>query len=334
MTQPGKDDTGEPSPSRRSQAMRPNDGPLRDEDIPSIRLPDERSETSPQKAGVKTPKRKPGERASAAPTIGTEPRARAQHEDRSDKLSEPHAKPAAAERRGYPQEQGSKKKRRKWPRYLLAAVVALFLVTWLPVLIMRWVNPPTTAFMLETAAALESGDIRQTWVSYEQISKPMRLAVVASEDQTFPYNHGFDVDAIQEAIEHNQNSETTRGASTITQQTAKNLFLWPGGGYFRKAIEAWFTVLIDLDWPKRRVLEVYLNVAQFGPRIFGVEAAAQHYFGKPASQLTAPEAALLAATLPNPYAFDPAHPSPYLRQRQDWILEQMDHLGPHYLDSL
>lgn len=230
---------------------------------------------------------------------------------------------------------GPPKPRRKWPWIILAILAVLFLVTWLPVIVMRWINPPTTAFMLETAAALPgSSGIHQVWVSYKEISPAMRLAVVASEDQTFPYNHGFDIHAIKQAIKHNERSDTTHGASTITQQTAKNLFLWPGGGYFRKGVGAWFTILIDLDWPKWRVLEVYLNVAQFGPHTFGVEAAARHYFGKSATQLTRPEAALLAATLPAPYDFDPAHPSPYLLQRQAWILGQMRHLGRDYLSNL
>ncbi len=228
-----------------------------------------------------------------------------------------------------------RKKRWRWLWALPAIVVVLFLVTWLPVIVMRWVNPTTSAFMLETRAALPgSTHIEHSWVAYRKISSAMRLAVVASEDQTFPHNHGFDIKAIKKAIKHNENSATTHGASTITQQTAKNLFLWPGGGYFRKAIGAWFTVLINLDWPKRRVLAMYLNVVQFGPRVFGVEAAAEHYFGKHASELTRPEAALLAAALPDPQDYDPAHPSAFLRQRQSWILEQMRHLGPDYLSDL
>jgi monofunctional biosynthetic peptidoglycan transglycosylase len=223
---------------------------------------------------------------------------------------------------------------RRWPWAVLYIVVALFLITWLPVLVLRWVNPPTSAFMLETAAGLKSGHIYQQWVPYAKISSTMHLAVVASEDQTFPYNHGFDIHAIEQAIHHNASSDTRHGASTITQQTAKNLFLWSGGGYFRKAIEAYFTVLIDLIWPKRRVLEVYLNIAQFGPRIFGVEAASEHYYGRHAARLTRAQAALLAGTLPNPDAFDPARPSAYLHRRQAWILRQMGHLGRHYLDSI
>lgn len=229
-----------------------------------------------------------------------------------------------------------KQRKRKWSWVVLATVLALFLVTWLPVLALRWLNPPTTAFMLETAHRLhQRGDrspaIRQQWVPYEQIAAPMRLAVVASEDQTFPSNHGFDLRAIRKAVRHNANSDTLHGASTITQQVAKNLFLWPSRTYFRKAMGAYFTVLINLTWPKQRVLEMYLNIVQFGTRTFGVEAAAAHYFGRRAAALTRGEAALLAATLPDPDDYDPAHPSAYLRQRQHWILRQMDHLGAGYL---
>lgn len=227
---------------------------------------------------------------------------------------------------------------RRWRRglrILLWSVLGLFLLTWLPVLAARWLNPPTTAFMLEVGAGLPHGArLARKWVPYRKISPAMRLAVVASEDQTFPVNHGFDVEAMHKAIEHNERGGTIHGASTITQQVAKNLFLWPARSYFRKAVGAYFTVLIDLTWSKRRVLVVYLNVAQFGPRTFGVEAAAERYFGKHASQLTPPEAALLAGTLPDPYRLDPARPSQYLRDRQAWILDQMQQLGDDYLAGI
>ena len=225
------------------------------------------------------------------------------------------------------------KKRRTWPWVIFATVAALVLASWMPILGLRWNNPAVTAFMLETAVT--KGDaVRQVWVPYEHIAPAMRLAVVASEDQTFPTNDGFDIQAIRKAIKHNEQGGTVHGASTITQQTAKNLFLWPGGGYFRKAIGAWLTILIDVSWPKQRVLEMYLNIAQFGPHTFGVEAAAEKYFGKHASQLNAYEAALLAATLPDPDHFNPDRPSDYLLQRQQWILEQMQQLGSNYLAGL
>lgn len=322
MDESGKNAAPEDSPARGEPGVRPGTAPLKDAEIPSVRAAQSARESAPP-AAVRRPAKSRASDARRSP-----PGANPGEPSRGDADQPSEARPAA------PAGAGAGRRRRRWPRYVLAVVIGLFLVTWIPVLLMRWFNPPTTAFMLETAAALESGRIHQDWVPYERISPAMRLAVVASEDQTFPYNHGFAIDAIQQAIQYNEQHQATRGASTITQQTAKNLFLWSGGGYFRKAIEAWFTVLIDLTWSKRRVLEVYLNIAQFGPRIFGVEAAAQHYFGKPASQLTASEAALLAATLPDPYAFDPAHPSGYLLRRRQWILEQMDNLGPHYLDQL
>lgn len=232
-----------------------------------------------------------------------------------------------------PVQRPAPKKRRTWPWVVLATAVVLVLASWSPVLVLRWRTPPATAFMLETA--LGSGHkVRQVWVPYDRIAPAIRLAVVASEDQTFPTNHGFDIQAIRKAIKHNEQGGTLHGASTITQQTAKNLFLWPGGGYFRKALGAWFTVLVDVSWPKKRVLEMYLNIAQFGPHIFGVETAAERYFGKHASQLNSYEAALLAATLPDPDHFDPVHPSEYLLQRQQWILEQMQQLGSDYLAGL
>lgn len=254
-----------------------------------------------------------------------------------DERREPHIEALPGESQPKePQPEGPRapyKRRRIWPWVVVSTAVTLVLASWMPVLGLRWRNPAITAFMLETAVQ-KGRAVRQTWVPYEKIARPMRLAVVASEDQTFPTNHGFDFRAIGKVIEHNERGGTLHGASTITQQTAKNLFLWPGGGYFRKAIGAGFTVLIDITWPKRRVLEMYLNIAQFGPRTFGVEAAAEQYFHKHASQLSAPEAALLAATLPEPDRLDPAHPSAYLRQRQEWILGQMQQLGGDYLASI
>jgi monofunctional biosynthetic peptidoglycan transglycosylase len=228
------------------------------------------------------------------------------------------------------------KKKRRLRRAILLIVAACFLLTWLPVLALRWLDPPTTAFMLETASRLheetgQSVKLQHMTVDYRQVAPPMRLAVVASEDQTFPTNDGFDFKAIGEAIAHNARGGTLHGASTITQQVAKNLFLWPARSYFRKAIGAYFTVLIELTWPKQRILEMYLNIAQFGPGIFGVEAAAEHYFDRPASRLTRGQAALLAATLPDPDDDDPTHPSAYLLHRQDWILKQMSNLGSDYL---
>jgi monofunctional biosynthetic peptidoglycan transglycosylase len=179
------------------------------------------------------------------------------------------------------------------------------------------------------------GAIRYRWVDWKSISAPMRLAVVAAEDQKFPEHWGFDLESIEDALQKMTARGRLRGASTITQQVARNLFLWPGRSYVRKGLEAYFTVLLELLWPKRRILEVYLNVAEFGEGTYGVAAAAQGFFGKSPSALDPQEAALLAAVLPNPHRLQVRNPSPYVRERAAWIEEQMAQLGgPVYLKGL
>ena len=165
------------------------------------------------------------------------------------------------------------------------------------------------------------------WVDLPQIAPLMAVAVIAAEDQNFFQHRGFDWGAIEKAIDYNERSARTRGASTITQQTAKNLFLWSGRSWIRKGTEAYFTVLLETCWNKNRILETYLNIAEFGDGVYGVETAAQKYFGKSAARLNADEAALLAAVLPNPRRFKVNAPSSYVRERQEWILEQMNQLG-------
>ncbi|ADO46767.1 monofunctional biosynthetic peptidoglycan transglycosylase [[Enterobacter] lignolyticus] len=166
------------------------------------------------------------------------------------------------------------------------------------------------------------------WVSMSDMSPWMGLAVIAAEDQKFPDHWGFDVTAIEKALAHNERNENRiRGASTLSQQTAKNLFLWDGRSWVRKGLEAGLTLGIETVWSKRRILTVYLNIAEFGEGVFGVEAASQRYFHKPASRLTMSEAALLAAVLPNPIRFRADAPSGYVRSRQAWILRQMRQLG-------
>ncbi|WP_239953063.1 monofunctional biosynthetic peptidoglycan transglycosylase [Pantoea sp. Z09] len=201
-------------------------------------------------------------------------------------------------------------------------VIGIGLFAFLPV--------PFSAVMAERQlGAWLSGDFHYVahsdWVGHDEISPWMALAVVASEDQKFPTHWGFDVDAIESVLD----SEGTRmrGASTLSQQTAKNLFLWDGRSWLRKGLEAGLTVGIETVWTKRRILTVYLNIAEFGEGIFGVEAASQRYFHKPASRLTIAEAALLAAVLPNPIRFRADAPSGYVRQRQQWIMRQMRQLG-------
>lgn len=211
--------------------------------------------------------------------------------------------------------------------WLLALFVGGSLVL---VLLLRWLPPPTTAFMLarqwQAHRAGQSGFVmRQTWRPLADMSSQLPLAVVAAEDQRFPEHHGFDLTEIGKAIQ--QTGKRPRGASTLTQQLAKNLFLWSGRSYLRKGLEAWFTVLIEATWPKRRIIEVYLNVVEFGDGIYGAEAAAQHFFRRPASRLGAEQAARLAAVLPNPKHYHADHPGPYLIQRQAFILKQMRQLG-------
>src|SRR5258708_30048094 len=176
---------------------------------------------------------------------------------------------------------------------------------------------------------------RHSWVDLDRISPNLALAVVASEDQKFPEHWGFDVPAIEKAYALNQHSHKVHGASTISQQVAKNLFLWSGRSYFRKGLEAYFTVLIEACLPKRRILEIYLNIAEFGSGTYGAEAAAERFFHKPAAMLTRSDSAVLAAVLPNPERLSAAVPSAYLQQRRDWILGQMEALGgPEMLDEI
>ncbi len=215
---------------------------------------------------------------------------------------------------------------------LLGSAAFCILATLLPVLVLRWVNPPYTAFMAESQiAAWSKGDrsyaARHQWAELDHISANLPLAVVASEDQKFPEHWGFDVEAIEKAYELNRHSHRVHGASTISQQVAKNLFLWSGRSYVRKALEAYFTLLIEACWPKRRILEVYLNIAEFGGGIYGAEAAAQRYFHTTAAKLSRGDAAVLAAVLPNPLLLSAAAPSAYVQSRRDWILGQMQALG-------
>jgi monofunctional glycosyltransferase len=216
-------------------------------------------------------------------------------------------------------------------RFVLKGLFAMLLASIALVVIFRLVTPPFSALMIERHAtawwAGKKYSAQYEWMPFDRIAPAAGLAVIASEDQNFPRHHGFDVQAIEKALDHNEESNRTRGASTITQQTAKNLFLWPGRNWVRKGIEAYFTVLLEGFWSKRRILETYLNIVEFGDGIYGVEAASQQYFHKPASRLTPEEAALLAAALPDPHRLKPYAPSPYLRERQQWILQQMDQLG-------
>jgi len=215
---------------------------------------------------------------------------------------------------------------------VLSVLLLLVVLSVGSVAVFRWINPPYTAFMAEAQiAAWTSRDssyvFRHSWVDLNRISPNLPLAVVASEDQKFPEHWGFDVESIEKAYALNQHSHRERGASTISQQVAKNLFLWSGRSYFRKGLEAYFTLLIEGCWPKRRILEIYLNIAEFGHGTYGAEAAAQRFFHKSAARLSRSDAAVLAAVLPNPVRLSAAAPSRYVQQRRDWILGQMQALG-------
>ena len=201
------------------------------------------------------------------------------------------------------------------------------------VLLFKFVNPPITPLMVirvvEQAYKGQTVKLKSKWVSMSDISPNVPLAVIASEDNLFMEHSGFDFESIEKAREFNKqkNGKKVRGASTISQQTAKNVFLWPQRSWLRKGLEVYFTVLIEFVWGKKRILEVYLNVIETGKGIYGVEEASQLYFGKPASKLNRGEAALIAAVLPNPLKWIPSSPTPYIIGRKQWILWNMNNIG-------
>jgi monofunctional biosynthetic peptidoglycan transglycosylase len=209
-------------------------------------------------------------------------------------------------------------------RILVRAVGTFLLATLALVLPLRWLPPLTTSFMVITWARkpAEAGPLRYDWVDRAAISRHAMAAVLAGEDQRFFEHPGFDFDQIGKAFDENRRGQRVRGASTISQQVAKNLWLWPGHSWLRKGIEAWLTAWVELLLPKPRILELHLNIAQFGPAVFGVEAASRLYFGRPAARVDRGQAALLAAVLPNPVRFSVARPSAYVRRRQAWIMGQ------------
>jgi monofunctional biosynthetic peptidoglycan transglycosylase len=214
--------------------------------------------------------------------------------------------------------------------WLKRAVILLFGLWVAGIVLFAFLPVPFSAVMVERqVSAWLTGDFgyvaHSDWVPMSEISAPMALAVMAAEDQKFPEHWGFDVDAIQSVLD--KDGGKMRGASTLSQQTAKNLFLWDGRSWVRKGLEAGLTVGIETVWTKRRILTVYLNIVEFGDGVFGIEQASQHFFHKPASRLTASQAALLAAVLPNPHLFKVNAPSAYVLRRQQWILRQMSQLG-------
>lgn len=230
-------------------------------------------------------------------------------------------------------------KKRGWLGRILVGLgwtLGLFLaLNILLVLTFRFAPVPVSGLMIQRRVEFWTGDkayvSHHQWVPLEEISPSLGVAVIAAEDQNFAEHFGFDWQAIEKALQHNEKSRRKRGASTLSQQTAKNLFLWNSRSWVRKGFEAWFTLLIEVGWSKRRILEVYLNIVEFGDGVYGAEAAARSYFGKPAKRITASEAALLAAVLPNPRKFKADAPSEYIRGRQAWILNQMRQLGGEHV---
>ncbi len=215
--------------------------------------------------------------------------------------------------------------------FILKFCVAFLAVSFLSVLVFRWVPVPVTPLMLLKCVEQKSNGkpvkLSKEWVSLDRISNHLQLAVVCSEDQNYLEHHGFDFGAIEKAVSFNKKSRHIRGASTISQQTAKNVFLWPGRSWVRKGLEVYFTFLIELCWNKHRIMEVYLNVIEMGDGIYGAEQASETYFHKSPDRLQVSEAALLAATLPNPIQLSAAHPSSYLISRQQWVQQQMELWG-------
>jgi monofunctional glycosyltransferase len=215
-------------------------------------------------------------------------------------------------------------KRRRPFRILGSVLAALLLLSLLAVVPLRWINPPTTSFILQDKRVKEKW-VRQHWTPLEAISPLLPLAVIAAEDQRFPDHHGIDVAAIRKSIEEKR--ARRRGASTISQQLAKNLYLWPGRSLVRKGIEAWLTLVMEAAWSKDRIMEIYLNTVEFGPGVYGVAAASRHFFGRSPRHLNRRQAALLAAVLPSPKHMSARSPSAYVNQRAADIQHWMVKLG-------
>lgn len=215
----------------------------------------------------------------------------------------------------------------------------LMVLSLIPVILLRWIPSPGSTLMVERWLEFRQQgsdvSIRHQWVPYENISDSIKMAVIAGEDQRFAEHHGFDLKAIRAAMEHNLEGGSVRGASTISQQVAKNQLLWSGRSWIRKGLEVWFTAWIEVLWPKQRILEIYLNVAEWDKGVFGIDAAARHHFNVSAGTLSDRQAAQLAAVLPSPLRWSAARPSDYVQRRATWIQRQARQLGGrHYLDQM
>lgn len=220
----------------------------------------------------------------------------------------------------------------RWFRLAIAALLCWLLLSSIAVLTLRFLPPPISAFMAQRWVAGLVGRDSYTWLHYrwvaiDEVSAKLPISLVAAEDQKFPVHGGFDIDAIRSALDDADDGERLRGASTISQQVAKNLFLWNGRSFVRKGIEAYYTVLIEALWPKRRIIEMYLNIAEFGDGVYGASAASERFFRSTPDRLTARQSALLAAALPNPRKYRVAPPSPYVQRRAGWIERQARQLG-------
>lgn len=214
-------------------------------------------------------------------------------------------------------------------------LIGLMLFSVFLILLMRWINPWGSMLMVERKIANWNITQQRIWKDWDQISDNIKIAVIAAEDQQFANHWGFDFKAINRALNYNKNNRKIRGASTITQQVAKNIFLWSSRNWIRKGVESWFTVWIELIWSKQRTLEIYLNSVEWGEGIFGIEAASRHYFGVSAKQLTKEQASLLAAILPNPRKWSPVNPNILTQKKAKWILGQMENLDTKkYLKKL
>jgi len=226
---------------------------------------------------------------------------------------------------------GAGRGRWRWRRVLWLPPLLVALSV-LQVLALRVIDPPLSMVMVwRYGEALLAGEtdyrLHHRWRDLDAMAPSLPISLVAAEDQRFPLHSGFDLQAIEKARDHNARGGRLRGASTISQQVAKNLFLWQGRSWVRKGLEAWYTLLIELLWPKHRILEVYANIAEFGDGVYGAEAAAKQFWGKDAARLTPAESARLAAVLPSPRRYDAALPGPYVQRRANWIQRQARQLG-------
>jgi len=209
-------------------------------------------------------------------------------------------------------------------RFIKRTIIILFVAQFIYIILLKWIDPPIT--LTQFASWISGHGLKRDYVSRNRISPIAKLAIITSEDQLFPDHNGFDFKSIEKAMKHNQKSKSLHGASTISQQTAKNVFLWQGRSWFRKGLEVYFTFMIEKIWGKKRILEVYMNVVEMGNGIFGIEAASKKYFNKKAADLSRQESSMIAACLPNPRLYSVKPVSRYVSIRSGWVLRQMNNL--------